>query len=79
MAKVSINIKFVDIDHTKIDKYIVNDEITFAPVINAEWKMEHWLGERMIFDKMFRCSNCNKLHKVITKYCPNCGAKMDQR
>lgn len=45
-----------------------------APVIHAEW-------EYMGFGA-YRCSNCKKWidleTDVISKYCPKCGAKMDE-
>lgn len=46
------------------------------------WKMEYHETRstrgRLIRNKTFTCSNCNRRNgRITTKYCPNCGAKMD--
>lgn len=52
-----------------------------APVVHA-----HWIDDGYYADfhphKVYRCSNCDwsKLDVELPeeKYCPNCGAKMDE-
>ena len=42
-----------------------------APVVHARWKRyEKNLGE---------CSECGEIVSVRNNYCPNCGAKMDEK
>lgn len=45
------------------------------PVVHGHWVYDHWCE--------FKCSNCgewsnSKPYKGREKYCPNCGAKMDE-
>ena len=51
-------------------------------VKHGEWKMEYnetrSTRGRLIRNKLFTCSNCNRRNgRITTKYCSNCGAKMD--
>ena len=49
----------------------------------AEVRHGHWVQESFIAkngEKMYHtpyCSVCNRCEGFKTKYCPNCGAKMD--
>lgn len=45
-----------------------------APVIHGHWKNV----KRILSSKWGECSNCDRAHE-ITRYCPYCGAKMDER
>lgn len=46
-----------------------------APVVHGKWEFK---GKDKISD-VYICSNCNIIIglQLKTKYCPNCGAKMD--
>ena len=51
-------------------------------VKHGEWKMEYYETRstrgRLIRNKIFTCSNCNRINgRITTNYCSNCGAKMD--
>ena len=53
-------------------------------VKHGYWKMEYHETRstrgRLIRNKTFTCSNCNRRNgRITTKYCSNCGAKMDER
>ena len=41
-----------------------------APVVHAHWEHKGW------FDN--ECSICHSHYPATYKYCPNCGAKMDE-
>lgn len=45
-----------------------------APVVHGHWKNV----KRVLNSKWGECSNCDRAHD-ITRYCPFCGAKMDER
>ena len=82
------------IDATRIEQYILNNcsdneeinaiyaEIINAPTVDAEpIKHGHWVEEI----GMFLCSECGdawgtEMEEMVRsfKYCPNCGAKMDE-
>ena len=56
------------------------ETLDVAPVVHGRWGEPRIIG----FDDSYRavygypCSVCNDCTKVIdSKYCPNCGAKMD--
>ena len=60
-------------------------EIEFAPTVDAvevvhgRWE-EDKPPKHHIFtgvDVIYRCSECNNRFVHDTRYCPNCGAKMD--
>lgn len=44
-----------------------------APVVHAHWKNV----KRVLNSEWGECSNCDRCHEV-TRYCPYCGAKMDE-
>lgn len=47
------------------------------PVRHGRWR-NHAQGDgRGNYWPVLRCSNCDWREFVKTKYCPNCGAKMD--
>ena len=51
-------------------------------VKHGHWKMEYHETRstrgRLIRNKTFTCSNCNRRNgRITTNYCSNCGAKMD--
>lgn len=37
----------------------------------------HWVWDGYDYEKPWACSNCRCHSESETKYCPNCGAKMD--
>lgn len=42
-----------------------------APVVHGKW-------ERSIYaEDFYRCSECSSVWPRTSKFCPNCGAKMD--
>ena len=71
-----------DIDRMAIKLCELEDKIEtgkLCEVRHGEWEHEDE------YDDEYLCSNCGKLaplsigqiHEYTTKYCPNCGAKMD--
>ena len=58
--------------------------IEVTPVRHGKWKWLSCTYDRVPKEKEYECSNCH--HKTIVhgddmpweKYCPNCGAKMDE-
>lgn len=42
-----------------------------APIVHGKW-LDHQIGQ-WIYAK---CSECNTVHDVRSKYCPECGARM---
>lgn len=43
-----------------------------VPVVHAEWKDQDYTFTR------FQCTACKSMnHSIMTKYCPDCGARMD--
>lgn len=65
---------------------VSTDDIQFGvdkiPSADAEpVRHGHWLGKPIAGYATVRCSNCKSAfleNKGIWKYCPNCGAKMDE-
>lgn len=66
-----------------IDQYLDEEpEVNVSPVVHGKWvkePVEFWS------EPDYRCSICgcyaitdSKNRQLITKYCPDCGAKMDQ-
>lgn len=51
----------------------VNTEPTIDPIKHA-----HWTRKEYRLMSWWKCSNCNSQEKVISRYCPHCGAKMDE-
>lgn len=45
-------------------------DLQVAPVVHASWY------KQFANDDFSICSNCNRISKVESKFCPNCGAKM---
>ena len=68
----------------RVDSQTVDDE----PVRHGAWlpcdKKGYILTEMALRDGRrwygYKCSECNNIYhgNVFTKYCPNCGAKMDE-
>lgn len=54
---------------------IINDAPTLdvMPVIHGEW----FRVDEYIFGEPWECSNCETTNSWRSRYCPNCGAKMD--
>ena len=44
-----------------------------APVVHGHWKYV----KRVLSSEWGECSNCDRAHEV-TRYCPYCGAKMNE-
>ena len=49
-----------------------------APVIHAHWIFEHHPRDTGYYFIRIVCSNCGLKTDGKSKYCPNCGAKMDE-
>ena len=47
-----------------------------APVVHGRW-VEHEFEDEPCFGTEYECSACGKFQYGDSKYCPNCGAKMD--
>jgi hypothetical protein len=45
-----------------------------VPVVHAGWEDQDYTFTR------FQCTACKSMnHSIMTKYCPNCGARMDAK
>lgn len=54
-----------------------------APTIEPERKRGKWIPENRTMDAFWVCSSCgfpSEAHaaNILYKYCPNCGAKMEE-
>ena len=67
--------------------YVTFEEIENAPTIELEQKKGKWVKcESLYFSRFnssqlynpYRCTVCLKTNDEKTKYCPNCGAKMEE-
>ena len=54
-----------------IEKLIKQNAL--APVVHA-----YWVGSANAQIGIVFCSNCKKTQPQTSKYCPDCGARMDQ-
>lgn len=54
---------------------MVNEQPTVDTMKHGKWR---WVYDG-IYDKDLRCSVCKKIptYECRTKFCPNCGARMD--
>ena len=52
-------------------------EENVAPVRHGRW-VEHEFEDEPCFGTEYECSACGKIQYRNSKYCPNCGAKMDE-
>lgn len=64
--------------------YVDAFQIANAPTIDAvEVRHGYWIPAMHIGDCCYRCSECQFLRDAylldIGNYCPNCGARMDER
>lgn len=54
----------------------------WAPVVHGKWN--GWHGDKMVDEetqrkyRYYECSECRRRSAVKTRFCPNCGAKMDE-
>ena len=58
------------------------DTVEDAPVVHAHWikKIHEWdLGDPPYDYTDFTCSNCKIRVENKTPFCPDCGAKMDEK
>ena len=74
---------------TRQEKITILKDIIDGEIINPSVRKEvgNWAirtleqepktGEWIKMPICFKCSNCNELEDRTTKYCPNCGARMD--
>lgn len=46
--------------------------------VHAKWVIEKEIVNGVLHDCQF-CSNCDYPQYLTTKFCPNCGAQMDER
>ena len=60
----------VAISQLRADRDRLEDELAKR---EQEPKTGHWIEMPI----GFKCSNCNELEDKTTKFCPNCGAKME--
>jgi lipopolysaccharide biosynthesis regulator YciM len=66
-------------------RYNVIQDLVDAPTVDAVLvKHGKWIHEvRYTIDSLhsyqqYRCSECGMTYITNTKYCPNCGARMDE-
>lgn len=55
--------------------------LEMMPTVEAEpVRHGHWsIDDSDWFETVYRCTVCKKSSRIRTPYCPNCGAKMDER
>lgn len=44
----------------------------------AELKRGRWILNQNISEPLFKCSSCGTAQVRVSRYCPECGAKMDE-
>lgn len=60
-------------------KEIIKD-VENEPTIDAEpVKHGQWEWDGYVYDMLWRCSECSCLNENDSDYCPNCGAKIDEK
>ena len=79
--------QLMNLSGTAINIDDIPSEIDVAPVRHGAWlpcdKKGYILTEMALRDGRrwygYKCSECNNIYhgNAFTKYCPNCGAKMD--
>lgn len=69
---------YPSIDHLCLSSSVVDvSDIDNSPTIEAE-PVRHGHWDWYINLKHPKCSSCKKESKVVSNYCPACGAKMDE-
>lgn len=53
-------------------------EFEWKPIIHGRWTYERFTNTNGGSYSVVWCSNCQAHMPWVTKYCPNCGAKMDE-
>ena len=70
------------------DNEYLSDRLKKAPTIEAKPVVHgRWIGKPICGNDNCRCSECGSWHhihanlrgEVMQKYCPSCGAKMDEK
>ena len=77
MSEAWVKLEKREIDHINITK-LINETPTadVVEVLHGEWIPT---GGETLFLREFRCNRCKSRQLGNTKYCPNCGAKMDRK
>lgn len=56
-------------------KPVIEQIIDNQPTVNSENKLHaHWVGDI----EGCQCSNCKSHQNLASRYCPYCGARMDE-
>ena len=63
----------IELDGEKCHATIIAHTVDAVPVKRGEWE---YIGG---YGYQYRCSKCVMCAEHKTRYCPNCGAKMDGR
>lgn len=53
-------------------------ELVKLPPVNPAEKVGQWLEDGDDYEYFWRCSKCSKRSDVRWRYCPYCGAKMQE-
>jgi len=76
----AINIlkQYVDYDNPDVpDFYTMEEAIkVIIEALEQEPKTGYWIDNKARTN-LCNCSECGALSKAYSKYCPNCGAKME--
>ena len=80
--------RYISLDRYEIECIVDVDRIIEAtPADVAPVKHGKWIGYQTnsfknssegLKRKFYRCSICHTANAICAKYCPNCGAKMDE-
>lgn len=64
--------------YEELDDFITQGNAALKMAIEAleNQKTGHWIDNK-VQTKLCNCSECYALSKVYSRYCPNCGAKME--
>lgn len=80
--KIVVHNGFFLLEHQKSGERVRLNEADVAPVVHGRW-VKNWCNNSFIGHEYAECSVCD-CHMLDTnqfwnsKYCPNCGAKMDK-
>lgn len=70
----------LNVDPEEVKKAMQNAEVTLLPADKkGKWMKEQYGANGYTYINGYRCSKCTLMYPWKTNYCPNCGARMEER